>query len=386
MSSTKTKSPSKSKTESPKKNEKPEKKGSAQKQDQLINILDFNPDNLLFSDLVEGKVKDDPKINFWRVSLATQNVEMDGEKPTDQLDGTVGDPYLRFPEMFCFGVQESKSQDDDKKDDGKKKSAGHSCSFVLEDKEGASPQQRAVTAKIREIIAKIKSHILTLEDMIGRDADELKVGVKDLDKLIYQKRDKKTGKVAADAGPPSINPKLIEFTGKNGALTIETTFYTEDENGELETVSPLDYLSTDTQKKYFRGTPTIKLDSVFINSKTISIQWKLSECDVKPTQSGPTKFRHYTAKGGKTVKPTTVAAEDKLVQDFSAKAAITKKKTEIKTQVDESEDTELALEDEADALEEGAEAPELDADPEEEESKPEPTKKLKKKITKKPKE
>jgi hypothetical protein len=55
-------------------------------------------------------------------------------------------------------------------------------------------------------------------------------------------------------------------------------------------------LGTYIYKKYFRGTPIIKLESIFINAKTISIQWRVSECDVKLAQSGPTKFRQYYPK------------------------------------------------------------------------------------------
>jgi hypothetical protein len=294
------------------------KSKNSKAENKLINILDFNPDNLVFSELKDGKAKDDPKITFRRIYFKIKNVvqELDDEgnviRSTNELSGTEGDVYIQFPEMFCFGVQENKSMDDKKKDEV----SGYSCSFVLQNKDGPTQEQLEVTKKIKDLIERVKNHVLTLKGKIGRNNDKLKVDVQDLDKLIYQKRDKETNEILHDAGPPSINPKLMGYKD-----TILTTFYKKNEYGEVEEVDALDLLSTENKKNYFKGTPTLKLESIFINAKTISIQWKVSECDVEQSQNAPTKFRQFSAKSYEENNALTAV---KKVNSFSAKAMLNK--------------------------------------------------------------
>ncbi len=123
--------------------------------------------------------------------------------------------------------------------------------------------------------------------------------LKAMDKLLYWKEDENGERVAGQG--PSFSPKLIEFkarkdkNGKEKPYQMSTIFYLEDEvneNGDPVEVNPLDFLSTKTEKRYCYARPAVKFESIFFGAKVISIQCKITECDVASVQMGPQRMLH----------------------------------------------------------------------------------------------
>lgn len=275
------------------------------KQNQLHDIVDWNIDNLMFADPEFGSVPDvATPISFVRINLLTQNHKKDdnGEIMMDDNgvplnDDSIGEPIFSFDRMFSFGVSESVSPET-------KAVTGHTMSFAMWSREGANEREINTTKKIEAIVQKCKEHILnvkTSEPMKKIKKTKLEMSdLKDIDKILQWKEDDNGERVSGQG--PFFSPKLIEYkarkdpkTGIDKPYQISTVFYLEDEvdeNGcEIE-VSPLQYLSTKTEKRYCYCRPAIKFESIFIGSKVISIQCKITEADIAPIQMGPQRLLH----------------------------------------------------------------------------------------------
>ena len=271
------------------------------KQNQLHDIVDWNIDNLIFADPEPGSVPDsNPPINFIRVNLLTQNhklndegkIEMDAEGNPLNSD-SIGELTLGLDRMFSFGVSETLSQET-------KSVIGHSMSFALWSREGATEREICTSRKIEAIVKKCKDHLISIrKDGLKKPKLEL-TDLKDMDKILYWKEDENGERVSGQG--PTFSPKLIEYkarkdpkTGKEKPYQMCTIFYLEDEvdeNGDPIEVSPLDFLSTKTDKRFCYARPAVKFESIFFGAKVISIQCKITEADVAPVQMGPQRLLH----------------------------------------------------------------------------------------------
>lgn len=326
------------------------------KQNQLHDIVDWNIDNLVFADAEQGSVPNaEPPISFVRVNLLTQNhkldedgkimYELDSEgNPTNipLNDDSMGDAIFSFDRLFSFGVTETLSQET-------KAVTGHSMSFAMWGREGATEREIQTTRKIEAIVQKAKEHLLSIKKE-GLKKPKLEMSdLKDMDKILYWKEDEDGNRVVGQG--PTFSPKLIEFkarkdpkTGKEKPYSMSTVFYLEDEvdeNGDPIEVSPLDFLSTKSEKRYCYGRPAVKFESIFFGAKVISIQCKITEADVALVQSGPQRLLHgrhkvkvnvnnkVTINTSKGVNPLLSSAPSKKDEVDEEKESSPKKSNEL---------------------------------------------------------
>lgn len=288
-----------------------------QKKNELHDIVDWNVDNLVFADpefcTVPGST---PPLNYIRINILTQNHQFneDGSIKFDKNgvplnSNTMGDLTLSFDRMFCYGVTESTSQET-------KAVIGHQMSFALWSRDGPKEREIKTSKKLEAIAEKAKQHLLSIKKELKKPKLEMS-DLKDLSKILYWKEDKDTGERVAGQGP-SFSPKLIEYkarvdpkTGKEKPYQMCTIFYHEDEvdeNGNPLEVSPLDYLSTESNKRFLYARPAVKIESIFFGAKVLSLQCKVTESDISPVSMGPQRLLHNRHKVMVSDKITTDSA------------------------------------------------------------------------------
>lgn len=266
------------KVDKPEKNDKPSDKGGKKtkprrkKNTVLTDIETYDPNNLRFEDPSPEEIKSGSKVPItgYRVSIYTLNE-----------DGTEGD--LVFPvEGFSFGVQENTSPETGKL-------SGYSMSICMYDREGATQKQKNIVTKIQDVAKVIKKHIYSIRNEIKKYTIEHE-NDKELKKIdpLYWKRDEK-GNIMTERGP-TLYPKLIERkaktvedkkTGEKKEVpgSILSVFYNVDEvdeNGEYAIIQLEDLIG-----KYYNAQPcAIKFESIWVGGTSISLQYKVVECDV----------------------------------------------------------------------------------------------------------
>jgi len=265
------------------------------KENKLHDLVTWDSKNIIFADPVSDSVPNAvPPVNFVRVGLLTLNQKDDGKGGLVN-DTTMGDLLFLMDRSFSFGVQETLSQET-------KAVTGHSVSIALWEREGATERNILTVKKLEELIERCKNHLLTVKKEVKKPKLEMS-DLKDMNKLLYWKTDADTGDRIPGQGP-TLSPKIIEYkerkdekTGKIKPHQIQTIFYLEnevDEHGNPLEVSPLDYLSTASEKKYMYLRPVVKFESIFIGAKVISIQCKITEGDISPIQMGAQRLlRNY---------------------------------------------------------------------------------------------
>ena len=178
------------------------------KQNQLHDIIDWDINNLIFADPEIGSVPgSNPPISFIRVNLLTLNHKLneDGSIKLDQNgvasnDTTVGDLIFSFDRLFSFGVSETTSQET-------KSVTGHSMSFAMWSRDGATEREIQTTRKIESIVQKVKEHLISIKKEIKKPKLEM-AELKSVDKILYWKEDE-NGERVPGVGP-TFSPKLIE--------------------------------------------------------------------------------------------------------------------------------------------------------------------------------
>jgi hypothetical protein len=301
------------------------------KQNQLHNVETYNVDNVFFGEPDAYSIPGPTPINFHRINIYTKNQDDNGK-----LTGSVGDLILKFHKMFSFGVSANKSQDE-------KSVANHSVSLCMWSKEGVSENEFKATELLENLIKKCKEKILSVKKELKKPKMEMS-DLKKLDKLLYWKEDDDGNRVPGVG--PIFTPKLIEYKetkDKSGNIKphqIATIFYLEDEvdeEGNPVEVSPLEFLSDKSNKKYCFVTPAVKIDNIFIGGTAITIQCKIYEADIANVQLGQQRLLH----------PTPVKSSKSQV---SHEENVQKKQPQSKQQVSDDEEEEEDDEDEDNEL------------------------------------
>jgi hypothetical protein len=218
---------------------------------QLSSSDNYNVDKMVFSKAIKGssKSKDgEPQIKFSRIMINTQND-----------DGSIGELIFPTTRLFSFGVSTNTNPDTGMVN-------GYTLPLCLWNKDGASPQEKAFSNKLEEIVEKCKDHLLldsTKDETEKYDLE--RVELKKLNSFIYWKRDK--GKIVEGTGP-TLYPKLIE-SKKEGR--IKTPFFDQDGND----IDPMKLIG-----KYCWVNAAIKIESIFIGAK-IALQIKVYEAEVQ---------------------------------------------------------------------------------------------------------
>ena len=224
---------------------------------QLSSPDTYDVNKMIFAKAIKSVAKpaaEGPEIKTSRILISTQND-----------DGTVGELIFPTTELFSFGVSVNIAMD------GTGKVSGHSLPICMWNRAGPTPEEKALSTKLEEVVEKCKDYILlesTMEDVEKYDLDRSQL--KKLNSFIYWKKEK--GKVVAGTGP-TMYPKLIESkkTGK-----IITTFF--DASGNL--VDPMSLIGKNCYVK-----AAIKIESIFVGVN-FNIQVKVYETEVRLVENG----------------------------------------------------------------------------------------------------
>jgi hypothetical protein len=245
--------------------------------DDLVHIIDYDIKNMIFNDAIETKVPNS--------TITNRRIYIKSKNP----DGSVGNLYLELPQLFTFGVSETRNMNDPTKIDG------YTVSHVLRSKDGATPEEMQCENTLREIVKKcseIVNEQFKRKLLPGGWKEVLGVKLKKLEnKILYQKLDD-DGNIADPTSSPTLSVKLVETKSKKdsktGSITpgkIDSTFYhyeDVDSEGNALELNPLDYLSTKEIKKFFKSKSVIKIEDIFVASDKCTITIKLSEAEIEP--------------------------------------------------------------------------------------------------------
>ena len=208
--------------------------------DTIITHETFNIDNLFFEKPKQGTVLG---IKFSRIYPKYRY-------PNGQVDKV----YIQTPELFSWGIQENKNQDN---------ISNYTFSFVMYDRnEEVSKEQQNTIDIFEQILEKIKTHLKKAETKEALNQFQLDAHVDMMD-IFYRKKDK--GQLVSGV-PPTLYPKLQT---KFGNLEITTEF--RDINDE--SINSYDLLGVRCL-----AAGNIVIDNIFIASdKKPLIQLKLEE-------------------------------------------------------------------------------------------------------------
>ena len=209
--------------------------------DTIITHETFNIDNLFF---------EKPKQCTIKSSITFSRIYPKYRYPNGQIDKV----YIQTPELFSWGVQENKNQDN---------ISNYTFSFVMYDRnEEASKEQQNTIDIFEQILEKIKTHLKKVETKEALNQFQLDAHVDMMD-IFYRKKDK--GQLVSGMSP-TLYPKLQT---KFANLEITTEF--RDINDEP--INPYDLLGVRCL-----AAGNIVIDNIFIVSeKKPLIQLKLDE-------------------------------------------------------------------------------------------------------------
>ena len=209
--------------------------------DTIITHETFNIDNLFF---------EKPKQCTIKSSITFSRIYPKYRYPNGQIDKV----YIQTPELFSWGVQENKNQDN---------ISNYTFSFVMYDRNaGVSIEQQNMIDIFEQILEKIKTHLKKVETKEALNQFQLDAHVDMMD-IFYRKKDK--GQLVSGV-PPTLYPKLQT---KFANLEITTEF--RDINDEP--INPYDLLGVRCL-----AAGNIVIDNIFIVSeKKPLIQLKLDE-------------------------------------------------------------------------------------------------------------
>ena len=214
--------------------------------DTIITHETFNIDNLFFEKPKQGTVLGKGGIKFSKIYPKYKY-------PNGQTDKV----YIQTPELFSWGVQENKNQDN---------ISNYTFSFVMYDRNaGVSIEQQNMIDIFEQILEKIKTHLKKAETKEALNQFQLDAHVDMMD-IFYRKKDK--GQLVSGMSP-TLYPKLQTKFGKNRCLEITTEF--RDINDE--SINSYDLLGVRCL-----AAGNIVIDNIFITSeKKPLIQLKLEE-------------------------------------------------------------------------------------------------------------
>ena len=246
------------------------------KNTQPVFIDELDVSKLIFTEPKFSSIPNStPKIEFCKIGVMYQNP-----------DGTKGDLVITTKSpMFSYGLSQYK-------DPISQEVISHSMTFVLcNDMNKQTNEEQERKDKLNALYDKLKEHIYKVRKDIKRGSlkeHEL------LTLLPYSERkNKETGEID-ESKSPLWNVKLKEFKkriheGKEIEGKIGCNFYNieeADEDGYSKLIeTPMDLIG-----KKMDTTPMVKLDSIFIGSKIISIQMRLIECEIKLHPTGPKRY------------------------------------------------------------------------------------------------
>lgn len=260
------------------------KRNSRSRFTQLTDVMSFPADVKALKEELKRRVVIDPP-TFGTVPNSTPEIKFVKKFfGIKNSDGTEGELVLDTDRLFCFGVSEAKAPDTGILN-------GYSMAISMYDRDGATERQMRTVQFINVLTDVLKEHLLLDETKNETEFYELEAA--DLKKFnpLYLKKDK--GKIV-EGSAPTFYPKLIHFkagkdkNGKPRDAKMMTKFYLEDEvddNGDSVEVNPLDYIGV-----RFHATTAVKFECIYMSAKTINIQTKATEAEIKAAETGPKRL------------------------------------------------------------------------------------------------
>jgi hypothetical protein len=246
---------------------------------QLTSVRNFNPDNIIFSDPIEGSVpssNDGPSFKYKRVLISVRHP-----------DDSIGDLIIPTDRLYSFGIQENCAM-------GTTVVNGYSISLCLYGRDGPNEHERNTVETLDKILEKCKEYIFDYQGELGKEYNSIEDQSLRSLSLYYRKKreveveitNEKTGKVTKtkkkEIDPdsnPIMYPKLL-ISKKEGDLKIISRFY------NAVTDEPMNALDLLKQNCY--ATSAIKIESIFVG-KDVSIQVKVMEAQIELISSAPTR-------------------------------------------------------------------------------------------------
>ena len=244
------------------------------KNTQCIHINDLDVKNIIFQKHNTTSIKNtNPPISFNKVGVLVKN-----------SDGSIGDLVFSMDQMLSYGVQDNINQQT-------KISNGHTMSLVLTDTPATESQKNAID-KINQIVEICKDHIMSIKKEVKKVTLE-RYELKKLNPLFYR-RNKETGEIDENKSPMWYvkfweYKSRVESDGSIKEAKIMTNFYDIEQSDEYGNSKMINDPTTLIGKQMF-VTPAIKLESIFIGSSIISLQFKLVEAEFKIKQTGNRRF------------------------------------------------------------------------------------------------
>ena len=197
-------------------------------------------------------------------------------------DGKIGQPMIQLAKRYSFGVQPNNLDKDGNViqiDDGHggkcgKKLTGYKVPIVMTSKEPTEEEEDEVDF-FDSLRAEIQRWAVENKKAIGKGSKS-DVYVEELvSEILFRKKDKKTEEVIEGVSP-KLYVNLLYYHNKK---EVQTEFWGPGD----EKIDPL------TQTNHFFIWPTIRLDSIYIGGRAISLQLRLYDATVEPISRGPRK-------------------------------------------------------------------------------------------------
>ena len=230
---------------------------------QLINVNNYNPkQNIVFSKPISGEVPGTkPKIEFKRINIFTKNE-----------DGTEGELVIPTNRLYSYGVSENVNPET-------KKITGYTFPLCLWSRDEPTEEEEKWLNNFNEIVDCCIDHLIENKDKIEKydlerkDLEKIKGGLNPLYWKMVKITDanNKTYMQKAEGKGPTLYAKLMHSRRENRYLT---KFY------NMKTDEVIEY--TDLLNKRCRTECAIKIESIFIGAKIISLQVKLYEAYIEP--------------------------------------------------------------------------------------------------------
>lgn len=284
---------------------------------QLTDIFSYDPSNLVLPDepvTSEFKNSEDDKggMKFQRLYVKTKY------PPNHRGVQSEGDLIFSTGEVFSFGIQENTSKET-------QRVTGHQMALNLwsrnretkkfqptEDQLEWTDKFNTVVETIKQHVAKLQSEGKLLSTYRKLKPEQFSVFLMKFDPLYWGKDMDGPEPVEGDVGSydngPSLYAKLIEYRPKTkkgeksppqaqdgSDMKVYTEFY--DENDE-----PIADPRKALNGKYCTVEAAVKIESVFINAKTISLQIKLYEAaNIKIIQNEHRRLIQRPASSGRSL-------------------------------------------------------------------------------------
>lgn len=275
----------------------------------LSNVKTFNSKNIIFSDLVVGKIPNS-ELTYNRVMISVKNP-----------DGSIGDLVISTPEIYSYGPQVNLNITTKQPD-------GFKMPLCLFSKTGATDDEKQFVDVFNAICDACKNYVWDNREILELYDLESPVQLNKMNPLYYKKEKGKK----IEGAPPTLYAKLIVQKpryNKDKSLKepekIITNFY------HMKTGEKLDVSILMEKPCYTKA--AVKFESIYFGSGKVILQVKLYEALVKPIMSNAPKRLFEIPEPETTLRDESTLSGSLLQNTFNP----LDEEEEVGSVVDESE-------------------------------------------------